>query len=222
MSIAPVILAIAAALIAAPSFAAPLPRAPVHVVDGDTLRMGDLRLRLHGIDAPELNQTCATPAGDSWPCGRWASETLANMVQGRRLDCQDLGPDRYGRRVARCLLDGRDIAAQMVSQGAALAYRRYSEAYVPQEAEARRAARGIWAAGPPTAPEAHRSASRATPAAAPDSACSIKGNIGTSGKIYHMPGQRDYAATRIDLSKGEAWFCSAAEARAAGFRPAQR
>lgn len=224
MTIARLLLAAGAALFAVSVLAAPLPPAPADAVDGDTLRIGDIRLRLHGIDAPELDQTCATPAGDSWPCGLWARETLAEMVQGRPLDCQDLGPDRYGRRVARCLLDGRDIAAQMVSQGAAMAYRRYSDAYVPHETKARQALRGIWAAGTPTPPEAHRSATQvpAASAAAPDDACQVKGNIGRSGKIYHMPGQRDFAATQIDPSKGEAWFCSAAEAQAAGFRPAHR
>ncbi|NCM98318.1 MAG: thermonuclease family protein, partial [Rhodobacterales bacterium] len=48
------------------------------------------------------------------------------------------------------------------------------------------------------------------------------GNIGTSGRIYHRPGQRDYAATRISAAKGEAFFCSEADAIAAGFRAARR
>lgn len=50
-------------------------------------------------------------------------------------------------------------------------------------------------------------------------ACNIKGNVNTRGeRIYHMPGQKYYAETRISASHGERWFCSEAEARAAGWR----
>src|SRR3569832_305953 len=50
--------------------------------------------------------------------------------------------------------------------------------------------------------------------------CDIKGNISmnTGERIYHVPGGRYYAATRISLMKGERWFCSEAQARAAGWR----
>jgi endonuclease YncB( thermonuclease family) len=50
--------------------------------------------------------------------------------------------------------------------------------------------------------------------------CLIKGNIGSSGRIYHLPGSKSYAETQISESKGERWFCTEAEARAAGWRPA--
>ncbi|GES43110.1 hypothetical protein RsS62_23620 [Rhizobium dioscoreae] len=57
-----------------------------------------------------------------------------------------------------------------------------------------------------------------------DPACTIKGNISYNGgqKIYHMPGQEYYAETVITYSKGERWFCSEADARAAGWRKAGR
>jgi hypothetical protein len=75
-------------------------------------------------------------------------------------------------------------------------------------------------------PEDHRHADdqpEAVPKAVQTSDCAIKGNIGGSGKqIYHLPGQADYDATRINTGKGERWFCSEAEARAAGFRRAKR
>jgi len=48
--------------------------------------------------------------------------------------------------------------------------------------------------------------------------CRIKGNIGGSGKIYHVPGTAAYEKTKIDAVKGERWFCSEDEARAAGWR----
>lgn len=212
------------ALAPAAALGTALPPGPlsVRVVDGDSLRIGEARVRLHGIDAPELNQTCTTPQGALWRCGQWSRAQLEAFVQGQRLDCDDLGADRHGRRLARCRLDGRDIAALMVTVGAAFAYRRYSDEYVPHETYARAAGRGIWAAGPQTSPEAHRRAAAAPSDAAPATGCTIKGNVGASGRIYHQPGQRDYAATRITVSKGEAWFCSPTEAEAAGFRPAAR
>jgi len=51
----------------------------------------------------------------------------------------------------------------------------------------------------------------------------IKGNINAKGeKIYHALWSKHYAATKIDTSKGERWFCSEAEAKAAGWRAAYR
>lgn len=65
---------------------------------------------------------------------------------------------------------------------------------------------------------------RIIPRSAYDPACNIKGNISiNSGEhIYHIPGQKDYASTRISSEHGERWFCSEAEARAAGWRKAGR
>ena len=48
--------------------------------------------------------------------------------------------------------------------------------------------------------------------------CKIKGNISNSGKIYHTPTSKWYNKTKINTSKGERWFCTEAEARAAGWR----
>ena len=65
----------------------------------------------------------------------------------------------------------------------------------------------------------------APPVAARDlGACRIKGNIShNSGRrIYHVPGDRDYERTRISQSRGERYFCTEAEARAAGWRRAGR
>jgi len=106
----------------------------------------------------------------------------------------------------------------MVAAGAARAYRRYSDRYVVAESAAAMAGRGIWAARMQT-PESYRHPAVAEIA---PTDCPIKGNIGTSGRIYHRPGQRDYAATRISAAKGEAFFCSEADAIAAGFRAARR
>ena len=61
--------------------------------------------------------------------------------------------------------------------------------------------------------------SMAQPIPAAEGDCKIKGNISRNGKIYHVPGSASYNATKIDESKGEQWFCTEAEAQAAGWRP---
>ena len=53
--------------------------------------------------------------------------------------------------------------------------------------------------------------------------CQIKGNINSKGEhIYHVPGGKWYDKTEINTSKGERWFCTEAEASAAGWRPAKQ
>lgn len=191
---------------------------PVRVIDGDTFDLGSERIRLFGIDAPERGQICRRQ-GKGWECGAWSATVLADIIGSAAVTCQQKDTDRYGRTVALCHAGGRDIGAQMVKAGAAVAYRRYSDRYVEAERAAKAKGTGIWA-GSVTQPEEYRHA--ATGAGDAPGNCRIKGNIGSSGRIYHRPGQRDYAATRISPKKGEAWFCTEAEARAAGFRPARR
>jgi len=78
-------------------------------VDGDTLQVGDTRLRLHGIDAPELRQTCEDQAGEAWACGRRAASELAAAVAGGEVHCVSRERDRYRRLVATCWSQGRDV-----------------------------------------------------------------------------------------------------------------
>jgi len=186
------------------------------VIDGDTLDLAGDRVRLFGIDAPERSQPCDRN-GQVWACGEWARAVLADAVQAAAVSCAVQDHDSYGRAVAICHAAGADIGQMMVQAGAARAYRRYSDRYVVAESAAAVARRGIWAARMQT-PESYRH-----PAAAqPPTDCPIKGNISAHGRIYHRPGQRDYAATRISAARGEAFFCSEADAIAAGFRPARR
>ena len=185
------------------------------VVDGDTLVIGDEKLRLHGIDAPELDQPCARE-GAAWRCGDWARAELAARIEGRAIRCEGRGRDRYDRLLATCRIDGADLGQSLVRDGVAFAYRRYSSAYVADEVAAMREGRGLWA-GEVALPETFRHSPE--PVAGD---CAIKGNISASGQIYHRPGQQDYDAVRIDSRKGERWFCTESEARAAGWRAARR
>ena len=114
------------------------------VIDGDTLEIHGQRIRLLGIDAIEGRQTCTLPGGKTWRCGRDASFALADRIGRAPVACHPRDIDRYGRVVAVCEQGGEDLNAWMVEQGWALAYRRYSKAYVRNEARAAAAHRGIW------------------------------------------------------------------------------
>ena len=114
------------------------------VIDGDTLDVGGVRVRLHGVDAFERDQTCDRPAG-AWPCGRAATSALKARADGRRLVCEVRDTDRYGRKVSRCERDGTDVARSLVDDGLALAYRRYSADYIAAEEAARARRAGAWA-----------------------------------------------------------------------------
>jgi endonuclease YncB( thermonuclease family) len=196
------------------------PDGRISVVDGDTIRVGGETVRLFGIDAPEVDQACRRPDGEVWRCGDWARSQVRRLYDGRRAACEPIDTDRYGRIVARCSVDGRDMGATLVANGFARAYTRYSDLYLETEKAAVVAGRGIF--GPDmAAPESFRATGRQAPQAPPGS-CVIKGNISSNGRIYHVPGQENYTDTRIDTSRGERWFCSEGEARAAGWRRARR
>ncbi|WP_395612110.1 thermonuclease family protein [Allosphingosinicella sp.] len=115
----------------------------VRVVDGDTLAVDGQRIRLFGIDAPERDQMCEA-GGRSYACGRAAGEALARLIGDARPACAERDRDPYGRSVAVCRIAGRDLNRAMVAEGWAVAYTRYSRDYVRDEAEARRARRGLW------------------------------------------------------------------------------
>ncbi|MCC6918785.1 MAG: thermonuclease family protein [Alphaproteobacteria bacterium] len=120
------------------------------VTDGDTLRIGDTRIRLSGIDAPERSAHCTVKAsGARIACGAEARDRLTALVGNRSLGCIDDGSDRYGRTLATCYATRQgkrvDIAREMVRQGWALAYRRYSTRYVIDETAARVDGAGLWA-----------------------------------------------------------------------------
>lgn len=200
------------------------------VIDGDTIEIHGERIRFNGIDAPESSQTCLDVSTIEYRCGARSADALAEFLSlSVPTSCQFIERDRYGRFVGTCVrADGADVNEWMVRNGYALDWPRYSgDAYSNAQDAARAARRGMWE-GSFDAPWDWRHGQRAatTPTLATsqsDRDCPIKGNINSkSDRIYHSPGQRDYGKTQIDESKGERWFCSDDEARAAGWRPAQR
>lgn len=195
------------------------PNGTVRVIDADTIDVGGTRVRLFGIDAPEMGQPCRAD-GRRLDCGAWARDVVAEAFEGAYARCTTRDTDRYGRAVAQCTIDGRDMGQMIVASGLAWAYRRYSDIYDLDEKGAAVAQRGLWSVDI-ALPSDYRAAqvSRDT---APVNGCVIKGNISDNGRIYHMPEQEHYSRTRINPSNGERWFCSRAEAEAAGWRAARR
>lgn len=117
---------------------------PARVVDGDTLVASGQRVRLDGIDAPETRQTCRR-GGNEWRCGVASSHTLQVMIGRRRVRCEVTETDRYRRSIATCWSASTNLNAEMVRQGWAMAYRRYSTRYVRDEDAAKGHKAGVWA-----------------------------------------------------------------------------
>ena len=198
--------------------AAPVPErvtGPARVMDGDTIEIAGQTVRLLHIDAPETAQTC----GDH-PCGVAATTHLAALVGKRTVTCTSAERDVYGRLLAVCHVDGRDLNRAMVADGHAMVFRRYSDTYDAEEQAARAARLGMWGHGDPMPPWDFRARRwQAAGSVVPQAACPIKGNINAAGeRIYHTPYSRWYDRTRIDTSRGERWFCDEAAAQAAGWR----
>ncbi len=115
----------------------------VQITDGDTVKIDGIRIRLHGIDAPETNQLCEK-VGQLWNCGRASTEALAKFIDDQLVTCIGDSTDRYKRLIAVCYVDEIDLNAAMVDAGLALAYRKYSLDYVVNEERARNARIGMW------------------------------------------------------------------------------
>lgn len=199
------------------------------VIDGDTMEVRGVRIRMQGIDAPESSQTCERD-GQPYRCGQQAANHLDGLAGGKSVRCLEETKDKYGRTVAVCFAGDLDLNGRMVEEGWAMAYRQYSTAYVPNEDRAKAAKKGVWA-GTFQMPSDFRKAKKeggVKPVAAkggeatgPAKGCPIKGNINAKGeKIFHVPGGRFYDNTAITETQGERWFCTEAEAVAAGWRAA--
>jgi len=113
---------------------------PAEVVDGDTLRIRSERVRLVGLDAPELSQTCTDADNVSWACGRQARSFVVSLVSGRTVTCSGSRRDTYGRALAKCDSGSGDLGSQIVAAGWAVS----DVGYLDEANAARAAKRGIW------------------------------------------------------------------------------
>ena len=125
------------------------------VVDGDTVHIDNYKLRLEGIDAPEMRQQCKKESFKisfligftfykDYSCGRVSKEKLITKINTSQIKCISSSKDRYKRYIATCFKGKTNLNQWMVRNGFAIAYRRYSKKYVPDEVFAKENKLGLW------------------------------------------------------------------------------
>ena len=191
---------------------------------GDTLRIGRQTVRLEGIEAPELDQLCARSNNRRWRCGEAAQAALSRLVAGRQVRCETAGKGGEGIMRATCTAGRTNIAAALVEGGHVLADGGLMATYRSELATAQKAKVGLWGGpGTPERPAEWRARLWAEAQAAAPKGCPIKGKVagrrGDTVKTYHLPWSPTYMKLRVVSARGERWFCSEAEAQAAGFAP---
>lgn len=214
------------------------------ILDGDTVQFGSLRVRLGAMASPETDQQCLNEKGEPFACGIAARDTLKTFAGDRPWTCRPVGATQHGSVVGRCTAGGEDVEKWMVRNGWGLASAREAKGYGADEAEARTSKAGLWAGAfvsprewrnrnanamvlgalkvtPATKALLLRSAHGANP---PSPDCAIKANVNRSGTcIFHQPGGRFYAKIKMDNpEKGNRWFCTVSEAKAANCRETRR
>ena len=122
------------------------------IIDGDTIKINSKKIRLHGIDAPEFNQMCKKPYltiifftfTKDYPCGKISTQKLQKKINNKVITCKVLDIDRYKRLIGECYKKNLNLNSWLVSNGHAVAYRKYSKKYVSYEINAKNEKLGIW------------------------------------------------------------------------------
>ena len=114
------------------------------IIDGDTLSLSGQKIRLYGIDAPEMAQKCLDANHQRYACGQRAKAALQALVDQQPIRCHNKAKDKYGRVVAICLAGSTEINRWMVRHGHAVAYRSITKAYVAEEEIAKSQQLGLW------------------------------------------------------------------------------
>lgn len=115
----------------------------VIVKDGDSLEIGERRIRLDGIDAPEFTQVCLDIRGNEYACGAESLHYLENLTSGKNVECSCLAQkDRYHREICECFADKVSLNAAMVAAGQAVTYR--DKTYLKEEEYAKQNKLGVW------------------------------------------------------------------------------
>lgn len=127
-----------------PAVGADVVTGPARVIDGDSLTVQGVRVRLWGVDAPERDQTCRHAGGVTWPCGRAAAEALRKRLGDQPVTCRRRDTDQYKRMVAVCSVGATDLGAWLLVNGWAVSYWRNVPAYSELERMARASGAGLW------------------------------------------------------------------------------
>jgi endonuclease YncB( thermonuclease family) len=115
------------------------------VIDGDTLEIHGVRIRLWGIDAPESTQLCRGEDSLQYRCGAQAANDLDAFIARRPVNCMPVNLDQYGRTVAICSVNNSDLGEWLVYNGLALDWPQFSKGrYKAVQHSAERAGLGIW------------------------------------------------------------------------------
>lgn len=191
-------------------------------IAGDLIRVDRTLVRISGIEAPESRQPCYRANGRRWNCASAAKTGLARMVRGHTVTCTPSGTDDDGNVLAECVIDGTtNVAAELVRRGYVFATSSFFNSLSSEEEAARKAKAGIWQ-GEIQRPQEWRDQEwRDAKRDAPDG-CPIKGFVRASTKFYTLPWSADYDRAKVHTEKGERWFCSESEAKAAGFTSSSR
>ena len=116
---------------------------PLIVTDGDTIRIGDERIRFSGIDAPEIKQTCIYQEIE-FKCGEFSKNLLIEKISNQEVSCIRESTDQYGRTLAECFVGKESLSSYLVREGYAFAYRKYSDKFIPDEEYAQSKGNGMW------------------------------------------------------------------------------
>ncbi len=125
------------------------------IIDGDTVHIGNKKIRLEGIDAPEIKQKCKKSFlkissviginfNKNYDCGVISKKKLIQKIKNSKIRCSSSSKDRYKRYLATCFKGNINLNRWMVNQGHAVAYKKYSKRYVLDEQDAKENMRGIW------------------------------------------------------------------------------
>ena len=117
----------------------------IRVIDGDSLAFGALRIRLQGIDAPELKQECRDiKSNQLYRCGQVSRDYLISLIAKHPVKCSNEGLDRYKRQLAYCYVGDINLNREMIRSGNAVAYLQYDKSFGNDEKEARSSKVGLW------------------------------------------------------------------------------
>ena len=113
------------------------------VTDGDTIRIGEERIRFSGIDAPEIKQTCIYQEIE-FNCGEFSKNLLIEKISNQEVSCSRESKDQYGRTLAECFVGKESLSSYLVREGYAFAYRKYSDKFIADEEYAQSKGNGMW------------------------------------------------------------------------------